>query len=46
MQSEIRSGLPGLWLRWLVANVVGFTLGGAIGRPDTAGQESSPTLRW
>ena len=31
MQSEIRSGLPGLWLRWLVANVVGFTLGGAIG---------------
>ncbi len=31
MQSEIRSGLSGLWLRWLVANVVGFTLGGAIG---------------
>jgi hypothetical protein len=31
MQADSRGERMSLWLRWLVANVVGFTLGGAIG---------------
>ncbi|HEY7020566.1 MAG TPA: hypothetical protein VH349_05575 [Ktedonobacterales bacterium] len=31
MQANSRGERMSLWLRWLVANVIGFTLGGAIG---------------
>jgi len=31
MRRVRRNARSGLWTRWLVANIVGFTLGGAIG---------------
>jgi hypothetical protein len=34
MQDDIRSGQMGLGMRWLMANIVGFTLGGASGVLD------------